>query len=320
MIQPTVDPLLPEGAAEAVPAPAPPVAEVLRAGRARVNAALARVLDDVLLEAPARIGRPVCYALDAGGKRLRPVLCLVAYEAVGGRQVGKAAELACALELIHTYSLVHDDLPCMDDDDLRRGRPTAHRVFGNAAAAAAGAALIPLAAAAALRGAGALELDDAAAAAIVRELAAAAGGGGMVKGQWLDLQAEGREVGLEELETIHRAKTGALLAAAPRIGGLAAGAAPAVVQALGVYGAHVGLAFQIADDVLDVTGTDEVLGKTAGRDQALQKATYAALLGVDRARLRARSEADSAVVALRDAGLDAPALEALAYYAAERDR
>ncbi len=142
----------------------------------------------------------------------------------------------------------------------------------------------------------------------------------MVGGQWLDLQAEGREVGLDDLERIHRAKTGALLAAGPRIGALAAGAAPVVVQALGTYGAHLGLAFQIADDVLDVTGTDQVLGKTAGRDQALRKATYAALLGVDRARLRARSEADSAVVALRSAGLDAPALEALAYYAAERDR
>ncbi len=318
MTSPTVDP--PRPAALSEPTPAVAAEGVLRAGRARVNAALARVLDDVLLEAPERVARPVCYALDAGGKRLRPVLCLTAYEAVGGQDVARAAELACTLELIHTYSLVHDDLPCMDDDDLRRGRPTTHRVFGDAAAAVGGAALIPLAAAAALRGAAALELDDTVTAAIVRELAAAAGGGGMVRGQWLDLQAEGRVVGLEELETIHRAKTGALLAAAPRIGGIAAGASPSVVQALGVYGAHLGLAFQIADDILDVTGTDEVLGKTAGRDETLHKATYAALLGVDRARLRARSEADSAVVALREAGLEAPALEALAYYAAERDR
>jgi len=313
---PTTDP----GLVAAAPPPPAVLEELLRAGRARINAALGRVLDDVLAQVPDAIARPVRYALDAGGKRLRPVLCVVAYEAVGGKESARAAELACALELIHTYSLMHDDLPCMDDDDLRRGRPTTHRVFGVAAAAVSGAALIPLAAAAALRGAKALRLDDASASAIVRELAAAAGGGGMVRGQWLDLQAEGRDVGPDELERIHAAKTGALLAASPRIGGLAAAGPPAAIEALGIYGAHLGLAFQIADDILDVTGTDEVLGKTAGRDQALSKATYAALLGVDRARLRALSEADSAVAALRAAGLQAPALEALARYAAERDR
>jgi len=293
--------------------------EVMRAGRARVNAALGRVLDDVLFDAPDEVVRPVRYALDAGGKRLRPVLCLAAYEAAGGARAGDAAELACALELVHTYSLVHDDLPCMDDDDLRRGRPTTHRVFGTDAATIAGATLIPLAVAAALRGARALRLEEGAALAIVRELCSAAGGGGMIRGQWLDLRAEGRAVELAELEAIHRAKTGALLAAAPRIGAMAAAAPQPIVEALGAFGAHLGLAFQIADDILDVTGSDEVLGKTAGRDQALHKATYPALLGLDGARARARAEAEAAAAALKRAGLDAPTLEALARYAAERD-
>ncbi len=298
----------------------PALEDALRAGRARVNAALARVLDDVLDSAPDDVARPIRYAVDAGGKRLRPVLCVAAYEAAGGTWPGPAAELACALELVHTYSLIHDDLPCMDDDDLRRGRPTTHRVFGVDAAVVAGAALIPVAAAAALRGARALRLDDAAAAAIVRALCAAAGGGGMVRGQWLDLGAEGRAVSLAELESIHAAKTGALLAVSPRIGGMAAGAPPAAVAALEAYGRHLGLAFQIADDVLDVVGTHDVLGKNAGRDQALGKATYAALLGLDGARRRALEEAEAAVAALRAADMRAPTLEALARYAAERDR
>jgi geranylgeranyl pyrophosphate synthase len=298
----------------------PALEDALRAGRARVNAALARVLDDVLESAPDAVARPIRYAVDAGGKRLRPVLCVAAYEAVGGTWPGPAAELACALELVHTYSLIHDDLPCMDNDDLRRGRPTTHRVFGVDAAVVAGTALIPVAAAAALRGARALRLDDAAAAAIVRALCAAAGGGGMVGGQWFDLCAEGRAVSVAELESIHTAKTGALLAVSPRIGGMAAGAPAAAVDALEAYGRHLGLAFQIADDVLDVVGTQDVLGKNAGRDQALGKATYAALLGLDGARRRALEEADAAVAVLRAADIRAPTLEALARYAAERDR
>jgi geranylgeranyl diphosphate synthase type II len=294
--------------------------ESLRAGRAAIEAALPRALDELLAGVPAALAEPIRYAVQGGGKRMRPVLCLMAYEAAGGAEPGAAAELACALELVHTYSLIHDDLPCMDDDALRRGRPTTHRVFGTARAVVAGAALIPLAVAVVLRGACRLGLDDEGTRALVRELCRAAGGGGMVAGQWLDLQAERRSATLAELAAIHEAKTASLLAAAPRMGALAAGADAVTVGALGDYGRRLGLAFQIVDDVLDVTATAEVLGKTAGRDQALQKATYPALLGVPGARRKAAAEARGAVAALRRAGIQAPSLEALARYAVERDR
>jgi geranylgeranyl diphosphate synthase type II len=292
--------------------------EVLEQARAQLAEALPRVLADLLSGVDERVAGPIRYAIEGGGKRLRPVLCLVTYQTLGGR-CPAAADFACALELIHTYSLIHDDLPCMDDDDLRRGRPTAHRAFGIAPAVVAGTALIPLAVAATLQAAGGLGLGEGAAAALVGELCRAAGGGGMVGGQWLDLAAEGRAVSLAQLESIHAAKTGALLAVAPRLGALAAGAPARLVAAVGEYGRHLGLAFQIADDLLDVTGTDASLGKSAGRDQALRKATYPALLGLEAARARARAQADAAVAALRAQDLRAPALEALARYAVERD-
>ena len=296
--------------------------EALAGGRARVRAAMRGLLDALLARVPETIVVPIRYAVEDGGKRLRPVLCLAAYDAAGGcaRDPCAVAELACALELIHTYSLIHDDLPCMDDDDLRRGRPTVHRAFGVARATVAGAALIPLAAAAGLRACARLGLDDCRAAELVRDLCAAAGGGGMVGGQWLDLAAEGREVSAPALEALHGAKTGALMAAALRLGARAAGADDAVVAAMGAYGRRLGLAFQIADDILDVTAPSEVLGKIAGRDAELHKATYPALLGLEGARARARAEAAGAVAALREAGIRAPLLEALAQYAVARDR
>lgn len=292
----------------------------LAAERRMVEQAVGRLVDAFLTGAPTALAEPIRYALVPGGKRLRPVLCVEAYRAVAGSAGPGLYELAAALELVHTYSLMHDDLPCMDDDELRRGRPTVHRVYGTRQAIAAGAALIPLACVAVERAGGALGLVAAERMRLVRELCAAAGAGGMVGGQVLDLEAEGRHVAADELETIHRRKTGALLVASLRLGGLAARAGRAVLDALDRYGRAIGLAFQITDDVLDVTGHAAALGKTAGRDQALAKATFPALLGVDGARQRARAEGEAAVAALRRVGSATPALEALARFAAERDR
>lgn len=289
--------------------------------REAVEAALRAIAARLERAGPPTVAGPARYALEAGGKRLRPIFCAAAYRAVSGREPPEAVyTLACALELVHTYSLVHDDLPCMDDDDLRRGRPTTHRVYGVRPAVVAGAALIPAACETAERAGVALGLTPGARMRIVRELAGAAGMAGMVGGQLLDLGAEGRRVGLDELERIHRAKTGALLAVSLRIGAIAAGGGPDTLAALDAYGRAVGLAFQIADDVLDVTGSFEALGKTAGRDEALGKSTFPALLGLEEARRRARLEADHATESLRGAGLATTELVTLARYTVERGR
>ena len=284
--------------------------------RELVNAALLAVCDGHLAPLDARTAAAVRYGLLSEGKRLRPLLVLAAYEAAGGR--GDATLLAASLEIVHAYSLVHDDLPCMDDDDVRRGRPTVHRVYGVAAATAAGLAMVPLAARCALEGARRLGLAAPAAGAIVRELMRASGAAGMIGGQQLDLDGEGRAHSLDQLERIHAAKTGALITAAARIGGLAAEVSPERLEALGQYGRAVGLAFQIADDVLDVTATTDQIGKTAGRDVALQKSTYPALLGVDGAMHRARSLAERARAALAAVGLLTPALAYVAEFSVAR--
>lgn len=298
-----------------------------------------RQVGERLLEGVApTVAEPIRYALDAGGKRLRPILCVAAYRAVAERpgaradhpaeaRAGLAApgprnaavyEIAIAPEFIHTYSLIHDDLPCMDDDDLRRGRPTTHRVFGVPRAVAAGAALIPLAALLLEEGGRTLGLEPAERSELVRVLCQGAGAEGMVGGQWLDLEAEGAAIDLADLEEIHRHKTGALLATAARLGGVAARADSEALEALAAYGLALGLAFQIADDILDLTGDPALLGKTAGRDLTLGKATYPALLGLEPARNRAQAEVERAIAALRRAELATPALEALARYAVER--
>ena len=256
------------------------------------------------------------YSLLGEGKRLRAVLLISAYRAAGGR--GDASELAAAVEVVHAYSLIHDDLPCMDDDDVRRGRPTVHRVYGVAAATAAGLAMVPLAARCAHQAARTLGLPDDVGAGIVGELMRAAGGGGMIGGQLLDLEGEGLALSLAELERIHRAKTGALINAALRIGGLAAHANPAAMAAFDHYGSAVGLAFQIADDVLDVTATTDQLGKTAGRDVELNKSTYPALLGVAGAVERAEALVEEACRALADVCLLTPALDHLARFVVAR--
>jgi geranylgeranyl diphosphate synthase type II len=297
--------------------------------RHRVDGALAAITADLADLADAdpsrrggaqRIADAVAYAVEAGGKRLRPILCVAAYRSLGGVTAEPVYRLAASLELVHTYSLIHDDLPAMDDDAVRRGRASTHIAHGVATATAAGAALIPVAAGVAASAAAALGLGGEAAGRVVRVLCQAAGAAGMVGGQHLDLEAEGRAVDLDALVGIHRRKTGALLAAAPRIGGLAAGADPDAEAALADYGAALGLAFQIADDILDVTGSTAVLGKTAGRDSELAKATFPALAGVEGARRRAREEMTAGVRALEGAGIRSAELASLARYAVERDR
>jgi geranylgeranyl pyrophosphate synthase len=259
--------------------------------RAAIDAAMLGVVD----RQESRLGRTgpaVRHALEGGGKRLRGLLTIASYRACGGR--GDASPLAAALEIVHAYSLVHDDLPCMDDDVMRRGRPTVHIVFGVETATVAGVAMVPLAARATVDACAVLGLDDRTTRAITARLMRASGAGGMVGGQLLDLLGEGRDVPLGHLETIHRGKTASLIAAAAAIGGVAAGAKDSTVAALDAYGEALGLAFQIMDDVLDVTSTTETLGKTAGRDTTLRKSTYPSLMGLDAARAMATAKVDEA--------------------------
>lgn len=300
----------------AISAPAIDSREALAAARAAIDRALEGFCRDLLGEIPPAVANAIRYSLLGEGKRLRPVLVLAAFDAAGGQ--GDATRLAAAVEVVHAYSLVHDDLPCMDDDDMRRGRPTVHKAFGVPAATAAGLAMVPLAVRCALSGSESLGLDDASARRIVSELMRASGAGGMIGGQLLDLEGEGRALTLAELEKIHSAKTGALIRAAVRIGGIAARASDDRIEALGVYGQAIGLAFQIADDVLDVTETTDVLGKTAGRDIVLQKSTYPALLGVEGARARAQALVEEGCSALQSAGLLTTQLEHLARYVVAR--
>jgi len=226
--------------------------------------------------------------------------------------------VAAAVEIVHTYSLVHDDLPCMDDDAQRRGRPTVHVQFDVPTATRVGFLLVPVAIEELALAAQELGLSDAVLGRMAELLLEASGIRGMVAGQWLDLEAEGREPSLAELVEIHRRKTGALIEAACVLGGLAAGAAAPMLDALRAYGAEIGLAFQIADDLLDATATSEQLGKTAGRDAKLAKATYVSVLGVERAREEALRHADQACAALHDAGVASETLTSLADYIVQR--
>lgn len=256
------------------------------------------------------------YALLGEGKRLRAILLLEAYKACGG--TGDALDLAASVEVVHAYSLVHDDLPCMDDDDVRRGRPTVHRVYGVPVATAAGLAMVPLAARCAWHASRALGLSDTVAGDIVRDLMDASGAGGMIGGQLLDLEGEGVHLTLEAMERVHRLKTGALIMASVTLGARAAMAPASRREALARYGAAIGLAFQIADDVLDITATTDQLGKTAARDLDLNKSTYPALLGVEGAIERAVALVEDGCAALQMEGLLTPTLEQLARYIVER--
>jgi geranylgeranyl diphosphate synthase type II len=280
---------------------------------------------------PARLAAAMRYSALGGGKRLRPVLCLMAAEACGGEWAA-ALPAACALEMVHTYSLIHDDLPAMDDDDLRRGRSTCHRAFDEATAILAGDGLLTLAFEVVAR-----EVrPHSAALKCVAILAEAAGPSGMVAGQMADLQAEGKTESLGQgrfgsatvettatlaaLEAIHRRKTGALLRAPLRMGAVIAAAADVCVEALDHYGKAVGLAFQIVDDLLDVQGDEAKLGKRVGKDSELGKWTYPRFLGVDGSRRRARQLADEAVAALEPLGPRGDRLRDLALALLERDR
>ena len=265
---------------------------------------------------PARLHEAMRYSIFAGGKRLRPVLCLAAAEATGG-SAERAMLPALALEALHTYTLIHDDLPAMDDDALRRGRPTNHKVFGEALAILAGDALLTLAfewMGLAAAGAGASGAQ------LALELARASGSQGVIGGQAEDMAAEGGPKDPERLRYIHEHKTASLIRASVRIGALAVGAAPRDLAALSAYGTALGLAFQIADDLLNATSTAEQLGKAVGSDKARGKLTYVALFGIEEARARASALAEESIAALAPIPGDTEPLAALARFAVERSR
>ena len=274
---------------------------------ARYLAARRRLVDGALRAClppgRSRLGQAMRYSLLGGGKRLRPIVALAAGEAAGAT-ARAVLPFACAIEMIHTYSLVHDDLPAMDDDDLRRGRPTCHKVYGEGLAILVGDALLTEAFGLMASARGAARALEA-----VSEVARAAGVAGMVGGQALDLAAEGTRATLATLRAIHARKTGALFRIAARTGGLVAGAAPAVLRRLTDYGQHLGLAFQIADDILDAAGGPEADGRT---DRELRKATYPAVLGAAAARSHLVRSRDRALAALVPLGPAAEPLQALA--------
>jgi geranylgeranyl diphosphate synthase type II len=281
--------------------------------------ALNRALDRFLPAAttkPSTIHRAMRYSLFAGGKRIRPALCLAAAAACGGDEA-EALPLACAVECIHTYSLVHDDLPAMDDDDYRRGKLTNHKVFGEGIAVLAGDALLTQAFEIAARCKGWPRYSHQA---IILELARAAGSLQLIAGQVADLEGEGNRISAQHLRYIHERKTSALLCCSVRLGGMSANCTPAQLQALTDFGYNVGLAFQVIDDILDVTQTSEKLGKTAGKDTKAQKATYPSIVGLERSRKIAGQLTQRAFNALNPFRGKAIALGALAEYLLRRDR
>ncbi|UCF20844.1 MAG: polyprenyl synthetase family protein [Gemmatimonadota bacterium] len=287
--------------------------------RERVNRALAEVLDDYLDGVGDWLAAPIRYACEAGGKRFRPILFLAGYEVSGHEPNNRVMRLATALEIVHSYSLVHDDLPCMDDDDWRRGRATCHRAFGVERATIAAAAMVPLASWVMAAEARALGFSANDAASFVAELSEAAGPMGMVGGQVLDLIAEGQEVSGDQLGDIHLRKTGALIRCAARLGGRVGRLDQGKLAALTAYGERIGLAFQIADDLLDEVATPDFQGRDPRSDRELGKATYPGLFGTERSRAAASQLSGKSIAALRAAGIDSPALEGLAVHVVERD-
>ncbi len=274
---------------------------------AQVDRALGRLLPKEQVRPPT-IHKAMRYSMFAGGKRLRPVLCLAAAEACGG-SVADALPLACAVECIHTYSLIHDDLPCMDDDDFRRGRPTSHKVFGEGVAVLAGDALLTVAFEMLAKARAGRRYSHGA---MVRELAGASGSLNLIAGQVADLEGEGNHLGLADLRFIHERKTAALIRASLRLGGMSADAPAAKLKALSDFGLALGLAFQIIDDILDVTQTSEHLGKSAGKDVRSQKSTYPALLGLNGAQKEADRWTGRALGALKAFGRRGETLRAIA--------
>jgi geranylgeranyl diphosphate synthase type II len=292
--------------------------EYLKSNQQGVNAALERLWKDAATY-PTPLLRAMRYSLLAGGKRLRPILCIAGCEAVGGNP-DDVMSVACALELIHSYSLVHDDLPAMDDDDLRRGMPACHKAFDEATAILAGDALLTAAfevlAAEGMRcpkkGTKWLE--------VIHLIAVAAGCSGMVQGQMIDISSEGKGISPEELETLHQLKTGALIEVSVKTGAILGEGSSSEVSALGAYGRYIGLAFQVADDILDIEGRPEKIGKPVGSDQARHKATSPSLMGLQQAKKRAGELVDCALEQLTSFGKRGEPLAALAKYILERKR
>src|SRR6201981_2031407 len=265
---------------------------------------------------PATIHKAMRYSLFAGGKRLRPILCLAAAEACGGK-IYNALPLACAVECIHTYSLVHDDLPGMDNDDFRRGRPTCHKVFGDGIAVLAGDALLTAAFEIVSRAKPPHRYDPFT---LLREVAVAAGSRKLIAGQVADLEAEGKKVSLADLRYIHQNKTAAILTASVCLGAMSANATAKELAAITKFGRALGLAFQVIDDILDVTQTSEKLGKSAGKDVAAKKATYPAVIGLEASRVEAKRLTKQAHNALSIfSNRNAEALHALANYLLQRE-
>ena len=287
----------------------------LRSRQKEIDRALDRYLPKANTK-PKTLHKAMRYSLFAGGKRLRPILCFAAAEACGGK-MKDALPFACALECIHTYSLVHDDLPSMDDDDFRRGRPTCHKVFGDGIAVLAGDALLTIA----------FEIVSTAKPAprynmsiLLREIAVAAGSQKLIAGQVADLEAEGRPVKRDQLRYIHENKTAAILSTSVRLGAMSANAEAKKLQAITRFGHGLGLAFQVIDDILDVTQTSEILGKSAGKDVAAKKATYPSVIGLEKSRAEARRltrQAHDALSVFRDG--KAEPLHCLANYLLERE-
>ncbi len=280
----------------------------------QVNRALDRFLPSDRTR-PATIHQAMRYSLFAGGKRMRPALCLAAAEACGGSR-NDALPLACAVECIHTYSLIHDDLPAMDNDDFRRGKPTSHKVYGEGMAILAGDALLTQAfeIAAQCRAQPRYPHRD-----MILEIARASGSLQLVAGQVADLEGEGRKTSVAQLKYIHERKTSALLCCSVRLGGMSANCPPAQLKALTDFGYQVGLAFQVIDDILDVTQSSAKLGKTAGKDTAAQKATYPSIVGLEKSKRIAQQLTDKAFAALKPFKGRAVALEALAGYLLKRE-
>jgi len=287
----------------------------LRSRQKQIDCALDRYLPKTKVKPPT-LHKAMRYSLFAGAKRLRPILCLAAAEACRGK-ISNALPLACALECIHTYSLVHDDLPSMDNDDYRRGRPTCHKVFGDGIAVLAGDALLTIA----------FEIVSMAKPArhygmstLLREIAVAAGSQRLIAGQVADLEAEGRDVKRDQLRFIHENKTAAILKSSVRLGAMSANVDAKKLRAITQFGRGLGLAFQVIDDILDVTQTSEILGKSAGKDIAARKATYPAVIGLEKSRAEARRLTRQAHLALSvfRSG-EAEPLHALANYLLERE-
>jgi len=281
---------------------------------ALVDAALNRFIpsEDT---SPPTIHKAMRHSIFAGGKRLRPILCLAAAEACGG-SIDTAMPAACAVECLHTYTLIHDDLPCMDDDDFRRGVPTCHKVYGEGVAVLAGDALQALAfqLLAEVPGNAQFNVGD-----YVRELAVTSGSLHLIGGQVMDLEGEGKKLPLADLRYVHESKTAALLTTSIKLGGMSAGASTEQIAALHAFGWNTGLAFQIIDDILDVTQTTEKLGKSAGKDLASEKSTYPALLGLDASRAEAHRLTTEAMNALSIFGDQAERLRQMAGYLLARD-